>query len=204
MKKSVPSKDETALLEPITGLPIERIHVPATREEFAAATAEIMAAGFVGFDTESKPTFRVGEVSDGPHIVQFALPTKAFIYQVHRMEGRDFLNNILQSEKVAKVGFGLKSDNGQILAKLGITLKAVLDLNDVFRRDGYRGDMGVRAAVGVVLNQRFNKNKSITTTNWSLQELGPKQLLYAANDAYAALKVYEAMEATQENLAPVE
>ena len=72
MKKSVPSKDETALLEPITGLPIERIHVPATREEFAAATAEIMAAGFVGFDTESKPTFRVGEVSDGPHIVQFA------------------------------------------------------------------------------------------------------------------------------------
>ena len=194
MSKAVPSKAETALLEPFAVLPLEHIHVPATREQFAAATAEILAAGCVGFDTESKPTFRVGEVSDGPHIAQFALPGKAFIFQLHHADCAEFLLAVLQSETVTKVGFGLKSDHGQIRAKLGITLKAVLDLNDVFRQDGYRGDMGVRAAVGAALNQRFNKNKSITTTNWALRELTDKQLLYAANDAYAALKVYEALE----------
>lgn len=196
MKKPVPSKAETSLLEPFIGLTLEGIHVPATREQFEAATAEIMAAEFVGFDTESKPTFRVGEVSDGPHIVQFALPSRAFIFQVHHEDGRACLIRILESERVTKVGFGLKSDNGQIRAKLGIALNAVLDLNDVFRQDGYRGDMGVRAAVGAVLKQRFNKNKSITTTNWALPQLTPKQLLYAANDAYAALKVFEALEPT--------
>ena len=73
MKKAAPSKTEIALLPPFAGLTLERIHVPAGREEFASATAEIMAAGIVGFDTESKPTFAVGDVSEGPHVVQFAL-----------------------------------------------------------------------------------------------------------------------------------
>lgn len=200
MKKSVPSKADTSLLEPFVGLPLEEIHVPADRAQFDAATAEILAESVVGFDTESKPTFRVGEVSNGPHIVQFALPSKAFIFQLHQADCREFLVRILLSTTVTKVGFGLKSDHGQIHAKLGVALNAVIDLNDVFRREGYRGDMGARAAVGVALNQRFNKNKSITTTNWSLPELTPKQLLYAANDAYAALKVFEALDRSVESL----
>ena len=67
MKKVAPTKDEIALLQPFAGLTLERIHVPASREDFAAATAEIKAAGIVGFDTESKPTFVTGDVSEGPH-----------------------------------------------------------------------------------------------------------------------------------------
>ncbi len=200
MKKRVPSKAETELLEPFVGLPLERIHVPANRQQFIAATTEILAQVVVGFDTESKPTFRVGEISDGPHIVQFALPTQAFIFQLHQADCREFLVRILLATSLTKVGFGLKSDHGQIHAKLGVALNAVLDLNDVFRRDGYSGDMGARAAVGVALNRRFNKNKSITTTNWALPELTSKQLLYAANDAYAALKVFEALDRSVESL----
>ena len=57
MKKVAPTKAEIALLEPFIGLTLERIHVPTSREEFASAAAEIKAAGIVGFDTESKPTF---------------------------------------------------------------------------------------------------------------------------------------------------
>jgi ribonuclease D len=76
----------------------------------------------------------------------------------------------------------------------------VLDLDSIFRKDGYSGDMGVRAAIGLVLNQNFRKSKSITTTNWSLRELSPAQLLYAANDAYAALKVYEGLQVTRPEL----
>ncbi|HEX5127566.1 MAG TPA: hypothetical protein VFW00_12550, partial [Rhodocyclaceae bacterium] len=151
MKKKGPSKEVTALLEPFPCLELEQIYVPATREEFAAACMAIKAAGVAGFDTESKPTFRVGDVSAGPHIVQFAIADKAFIFQLHREEGHAFLIDLLQSEDVLKAGFGLQSDRGQIQAKLGVPLGAVLDLDSVFRKDGYSGDMGVRAAVGIVL-----------------------------------------------------
>jgi ribonuclease D len=200
MKKVAPSKADTALLRPFIGLTLEHIHVPATNAQFAAATAEIKASAIVGFDTESKPTFVTGDISEGPHIVQFALQNKAFIFQLHQADCRPYLIELLQSEDVLKVGFGLQSDRGQIHAKLGIRLNAVLDLNSLFRKEGYRGDMGVRAAVGIVLNQKFHKSKKITTSNWALPHLTSNQLLYAANDAFAALKVQEALNRSRGDL----
>jgi ribonuclease D len=200
MKKTAPTKAEIALLEPFVGLTLERIHVPTTTEEFASATAEIKAAGIVGFDTESKPTFVTGDVSEGPHVVQFALHDKAYLFQLHRADGHPFLIELLQSEQLIKVGFGLKSDRGHIFAKLGVHFNAVVDLNTVFSMDGYHKEMGVRAAVGLVFKQRFPKSRHVTTSNWSQLQLTPQQLLYAANDAYAALKVLEALNLTREDL----
>jgi ribonuclease D len=200
MKKIAPTKDEIALLEPFAGLTLERIYVPATADEFASATAEIKASGIVGFDTESKPTFVAGDASEGPHVVQFALHDKAFLFQLHRAYGHSFLIELLQSEQVIKVGFGLKSDRGHIHAKLDAHFGAVVDLNTVFSMDGYHKEMGVRAAVGLVLKQRFAKARHVTTSNWSQPQLSPKQLLYAANDAYAALKVLEALNLRREDL----
>ncbi|MBI5890818.1 MAG: 3'-5' exonuclease domain-containing protein 2 [Nitrosomonadales bacterium] len=200
MKKIAPTKDEIALMAPFVGLALDRIHVPETGEEFAAAAAEIKAAGIVGFDTESRPTFVTGDVSDGPHVVQFALHDKAYLFQIHRVIGHPFLIELLQSEDVLKVGFGLKSDSGHIYAKLGVRFGGVVDLNAVFSKAGFRKEMGARAAVGQMFNQRFAKSKRITTTDWSQHKLSPQQILYAANDAYAALKVLEALNLPREVL----
>lgn len=200
MKKEAPTKPQIALMEPFVGLTPEQIHVPASKEEFESAAAAIRAAGIVGFDTESKPTFVVGDVSEGPHVVQFALHDKAYLFQVHRAEGMPFLLDLLHSDEVIKVGFGLKSDSGQIFKKLGVRFGGVVDLNEVFSMRGYRKEMGARAAVGLVFDQRFAKSKKITTTDWSQRELTQQQMLYAANDAYAALKVLEALDLRREEL----
>jgi ribonuclease D len=200
MKKFAPTKPEIVLLEPFVGLTLECIFVPTTKDEFASATAEIKDAGIVGFDTESKPTFVTGDVSEGPHVVQFALHDKAYLFQLHRAEGLPFLLELLQSEQLIKVGFGLKSDRGHIFAKLGVHFGGVVDLNTVFSMDGYHKEMGVRAAVGQVLKRRFAKPRHVTTSNWSQPQLTPQQMLYAANDAYAALKVLEALDLPREDL----
>lgn len=200
MKKIAPTKPEIALLEPFVGLTLERIHVPTTTEEFASATAEIKAAGIVGFDTESKPTFVTGDVSEGPHVVQFALHDKAYLFQPHRPEGLPFLIELLQSEQLIKVGFGLRSDRRHIFAKLGVHFNAVVDLNTVFSMDGYHKEMGVRGAVALIFKQRFAKARHVTTSNWSQRQLTPQQMLYAANDAYAALKVLGALAIPREDL----
>jgi ribonuclease D len=193
MNKVAPNKAEIALLQPFAGLALDCIHVPSSHAEFASATAAIKAAGIVGFDTESRPTFAVGEVSDGPHLLQFALTDRAYLFQIHHTEAHPFLIELLQSEQLIKVGFGLKSDGAHIHAKLGIKLGGVVDLNAVFRKDGYHKEMGVRAAVGLVFQQRFAKSRKVTTSNWAQQQLTPQQMLYAANDAYAALKVLLAL-----------
>jgi len=193
MRPIAPSKAETALLEPFEGLPLDCIHVPATREDFENAGREILAAGVAGFDTESKPTFAVGEKNHGPHVVQFALRDKAFIFQLHRRDCRSFVSDLLESPRVMKVGFGLQNDLGLIRSKFGVVPHAILDLEQVFRKKGYARQIGVRAAVGVVLGRSFPKSKSVTTSNWAAPDLTPRQRLYAANDAFAALRVMEAL-----------
>lgn len=198
--KTTPNKADIALLAPFIGLTLEHIHVPQTQAEFAAASADILAAGIVGFDTESKPTFVTGEVSEGPHVVQFSLHDKAYLFQPHHPESIPFLMELLRSEQLLKVGFGLKSDSGHIFKKFGIRFGGVVDLNSVFRKQGYNKEMGVRAAVALMFNQRFAKSKKITTTNWAQPELTAQQILYAANDAYAALKVFEALNLPRECL----
>lgn len=190
-----PTKSETALLPAFPGLSPDQIHVPTTRAECQNAADEILAAGIGGFDTEARPTFKVGQKSEGPHVVQFALTDKAFLFQLHRSECEKIAADLIASKHVLKVGFGLKNDHGQIRRRLGIPLNHVLDLDQVFRKLGYRGQIGVRGAMGALLKQGFKKSKSITTSNWALRELRPAQLLYAANDAFAALKIMEVLQA---------
>ena len=72
--------------------------------------------------------------------------------------------------------------------------------NTVFSMSGYHKEMGVRAAVALVLKQRFAKSRHVTTSNWAQPQLNPQQMRYAANDAYAALKVFEALDLPREDL----
>jgi 3'-5' exonuclease len=188
------SKAETALLPPFPGLPANRIHVPHTQAECEAAAQEILAAGVAGFDTEARPTFRAGEKSTGPHVVQFALTDKAYVFQLHRSDQLPIIASLIESERVLKVGFGLKNDHGQIRRRLGVKLHHVLDLDQIFRKRGHKDQIGVRRAMADILHLSFPKSKSITTSNWAAPELTPSQLKYAANDAYAALKIMEALK----------
>ena len=187
---SAPTKQESKLLAPFRGLLLNQIIVPCSKEEFLSAANEIINSEIVGFDTESKPVFKKDQKNDGPHVVQFSLMNKAFIFQLHHKHCLQYLLEIIQSDKVVKVGFGLKSDKAHIYNKFGVKLVAVLDLCTAFREKGYRGQIGARGAVAIVFNKAFNKSKRTSTSNWALHSLSQSQLLYAANDAYVALRVY--------------
>ena len=196
-RPTAPSKDDTELLPTFVGLTLAQIEVPATPAEIARAVVHLLSQRFVGFDTESKPTFAKGEAASGPHVVQFATLNRGYIFQVrhgetHR-ESHEALAALLQSQTMVKVGFGLKSDRGHIQRKLGAQPNAILDLTTYFKQLGYRNEVGVRGAVAMVLHQRFQKSKRVSTSNWANAVLSDSQLLYAANDAYGAICVLDAM-----------
>jgi len=94
---------------------------------------------------------------------------------------------------VVKAGFGLGDDRKRIIHKLGVEPAGVLELNTIFHQRGYRKDMGVKGAVAVLFNQRFIKSKKAATSNWANARLTEAQLIYAANDAYAAIRVFDAL-----------
>lgn len=190
MQKTIPTLLETRQLPYFPDLTLDKIVIPATADDFAAALLYIKAARVVGFDTESKPVFEKGAPNDGPHLVQFACEDKTFIFQLNNPESHNPLLYLLSSEEIQKVGFDLGADRKLILKKFGILPRGLVDLCHAFRKKGYSNTVGIRAAVAIVFNQQFHKSKQITTSNWSAGQLSDKQRLYAANDAFAALRVY--------------
>ena len=190
---ATPDKEAIALLQPFEGLALSQIQLVASAEHARQALQALAKERVLGFDTESKPTFARNEASDGPHIVQLATAGQGYVFQLLDAGCRQALAQLLESPSIIKAGFGLGDDRRRIVSKLGVDLQGVLDLNTVFHQRGYRKDMGVRGAVALVFNQRFLKSRKATTSNWANPRLTPSQLSYAANDAYAALRVYEAL-----------
>ncbi len=188
-----PGKEQIELLDPFERLSLGQIRVISTAPQAMSALQELDGVTALGFDTESKPTFAKFEASTGPHIVQLSTLDRAYIFQLEDAECRRAVALLLEAHGVIKAGFGLGDDRRRIISKLGVDPQGVLDLNTVFRERGYRKDMGVRGAVAVVFNQRFIKSRKATTSNWANTQLQDSQIIYAANDAYAALRVFKAL-----------
>jgi ribonuclease D len=188
-----PDKEAIALLPVFDRLGLERIALITTGAQAKEAFARLQDAPAWGFDTESKPTFKVGEVSDGPHIVQLATPQQAWVFQLFDPHCRAVVAELLALKTATKAGFGLGDDRRRIISKLGVEPAGVLELNTVFRERGYRKDMGVKGAVAVLFGKRFIKSKKAATSNWANPRLTEAQLVYAANDAYAAIQVFDAL-----------
>ena len=156
------------------------------------AQAALMASDAIGFDTESKPTFRKGEVATGPHLVQLASDERAWLFPVSSRVDRSILQAILEAPAVLKIGFGLGNDRSALKSRLGIELANVLDLGEVLRGPGHRGTVGAKVAVAHFFGQKLQKSKKTGTSNWASPQLNERQLLYAANDAHVALQLYRA------------
>lgn len=192
-RRAIPDKDQIALLEPFERLGLDRIRLVTTAGQARDAHSELAAAPAWGFDTESKPTFFKDQVSQGPHVVQLSTTDRAWVFQLHDLECRAVVADLLALPGIVKAGFGLGDDRKRIAGKLGVEPAGVLELNAVFRERGYRKDMGVKAAVAVLFNRRFIKSHKATTSNWANHRLTDSQLIYAANDAYAAARVFHAL-----------
>jgi ribonuclease D len=176
------------------------VRLVRTAADAEAARAALLACDALGFDTESRPTFRKGEASTGPHLVQLADERHAYLFQIPErwpadtspdvaLPGLSVLRAVLESEAILKVGFGLGDDLRRLRAKLGIDTRHVLDLATALRR-GERNAWGAKTAVARFFGQQLQKSRKITTTNWALPRLSERQLLYAADDAHVALRIY--------------
>ncbi|MGV7209946.1 3'-5' exonuclease [Oxalobacteraceae bacterium A2-2] len=184
---------DPASLPPYQGISLAQVRLVRTEQEAQAAQAELLARDAIGFDTESKPTFRKGEKSTGPHLVQLSTDETCYLFQIGEQAAPHVLavlRAVLLPEAPLKVGFGLSDDLKRLDAKLAIPAAGVLDLSVALRTPGQRHDLGAKTAVAKFFGLALQKSKKISTTNWSLPRLNDKQLLYAADDAQVALRVY--------------
>jgi ribonuclease D len=180
--------------ESLAELPIRRYEGPVslvkTRPELADARADLRGERVVGLDTETRPSFKKGEVHL-PCLVQAATARAVYLFQLSRLEVFPALAELLASPAVVKAGVGLAYDLIQLKKVFPLTVENMVDLGVVARRRGL-GQSGVRNLAGMLLGFRIPKGNR--TSNWAAPRLSPAQITYAATDAWACRELYLCFE----------
>jgi ribonuclease D len=180
--------------EAINALPIRRyegeVHLIATPAELERAAADFAAERVVGFDTETRPAFRVGERYP-PALVQAASAHAVYLFPLARLDCSAVLAALLGSATV-KAGVGLADDVRALRSVFDFTPAALVDLGEVARRHGVERS-GVRALAALFLGIRIPKGAK--TSNWAARRLSSAQVAYAATDAWACRELYLRFEA---------
>jgi ribonuclease D len=174
----------------LADLPIRRyegtVSLVATAKELEQARADLRQERVVGFDTETRPSFKKGE-HHLPCLVQAATARAVYLFQLSRLDVFPALVELLARGETVKAGVGLAHDMRQLKLVFPFTVNNVLDLGVVARRRGL-GQTGVRNLAGILLGFRIPKGNR--TSNWATPRLSPAQITYAATDAWACRELY--------------
>jgi ribonuclease D len=181
-----PTKEQIRALPLYVGLGLVDIKIIENELDAANALIALKDEVCLGFDTESKPIFRKGEISPGPTLIQLSTESKAFLFPTRFPSAVSSAMQILSNPNIKKVGFGIKGDNKELRTKLNIDIVNTEDLS-VRLKDlvGEKNSIGARAAVAMVL--KFRLGKGAQKSNWGAYPLKKNQILYAANDAHSAI-----------------
>ena len=172
----------------------QQIHIEVVQpSEFDAVVARLLAEPVLGFDTETRASFERG-VQHPLSLIQIATADACYLFQ-HAILGEQFtqLKTVLEDENILKVGVGLRSDAQALKRQWGINVTSKLDLNWALAQLGAEKEMGTRQLVATLLSTRIDKPKKITLSNWQHVPLSGAQIDYAAADALAALKCFNAL-----------
>ena len=184
MSASAPTREE------INELPIRRyegpVHLVGSAAELAQAMADILQESALGFDTETRPSFRVGE-GYPPALAQLATARAVYLFRLQRFDCSAALAQILSSAHIVKAGVGLADDLRQLRKSFAFTEQALVDLSAVAKRQGL-AKTGVRTLAAAFLGFRIPKGSK--TSNWATPRLTAQQVAYAAMDAWACRELY--------------
>ena len=126
---------------------------------------EIEVTPFIGFDSEQKPTFKKGQASHGVSLIQLATKTKCYLIHTKQIKNLQPLINLLENNKIIKVGTGLKGDNEALLRQFNLRLKSTIDLETVFKKLSAKNQIGAKKAASIILNENLQKSKNMSRSN---------------------------------------
>ena len=174
----------------VNALPVGRyegeVVMVETHRDFERAWEDLAAEASVGWDTETRPAFRVGE-SYLPSLVQAATARAVYLFPLARRDFSKVVGGLFAEPTIVKAGISVADDLKKLKAVFPFDEASVLDLGHVAKRHGMK-QTGLRNLAGVFLGMRITKGAK--TTNWAAPRLTAQQVSYAATDAWACRELY--------------
>lgn len=180
--------------EALANLPIEvfggKIVVVDTLEKADLACDILSKESIIGFDTETKPSFKKG-VNHKVALLQLSTDDTCFLFRLNVIGIPPRVVDILNNENIKIIGLSLKDDFAALRKVASFSPNNFIELQALAKKYGIE-DMSLQKVYGILFNKRITKGQRLT--NWEASKLTEAQQMYAAIDAWACLRIYKELE----------
>lgn len=179
------SKDILASLPAAScSVPIRLVDTPQEAEY----AAEILSqSDIIGFDTETRPSFRKGQHFNVA-LMQLSTRTECFLIRLNHIGLPEAIRSILENKNILKIGLSIKDDFNSLHKAYELNPDGFIDLQAFVKQFGIV-DNSLSRIYAILFNQRISKGQRLS--NWETDHLSQHQQEYAALDALACITIYD-------------
>lgn len=179
------SNEQTALLPAVEFR--GEIRIVEHERDIAAACKTLAEQPVIGFDTETRPSFRPG-VTFRVSLLQLSTPTVCYLFRLNKIPLAKPILQLLEDRRVLKIGADVAGDLRSLRQIRHFRDGGFVDLQGIAPEWGI-GEKSLRKLSAIVLGRRVSKAQRLS--NWEATTLTDKQQLYAATDAWVCTRIYE-------------
>lgn len=179
------SNEQTALLPAIEFR--GEIRIVENERDIAAACKYLAEQPVIGFDTETRPSFRPG-VTFRVSLLQLSSPEVCYLFRLNRIPLDKAILQLFENKRLLKVGADVAGDLRSLRQIRHFRDGGFVDLQSIAPEWGIE-DKSLRKLSAIVLRQRVSKAQRLS--NWEAATLTDKQKLYAATDAWVCTAIYD-------------
>ena len=177
---------------PVICFPGEVIIVDEANK-ISEALAYLRAHDILGVDTESRPSFKRG-VHYPTALVQIATEERCYLFRLSHIGMPQELASIFTDSSICKVGLAFKDDINGLRHLRNFKPNNCVDLQSIAGKWGIL-DLGLQKMYAICFGRKISKTQQLT--NWENAQLTPEQARYASTDAWATLRIYKELMATE-------
>lgn len=170
-----------------------KIYVVDHHYEVENAVAYLSTKPALGFDTETKPSFKRGQVNNVA-LLQLATEDECFLFRLNKIGYPDVLEELMSNDSIKKIGLSLRDDFAALRKRTGKKPENFIDLQLFVDKFGI-DDNSLQKIYAIIFGKKISKSQRLS--NWEAAELSPAQQSYAAIDAWACLKIYNHLTQTK-------
>lgn len=164
-----------------------RIVVVISEEEAEKAVEYLLTQEILGFDTETRPSFKKGEGMNKVALLQVSTLDTCFLFRLNRIGMPASILKLLSDKTVTKVGLSWQDDLMQLKRRKKFTSGTFVELQKMVKEFDI-ADMALQKLYANVFGGKISKSQRLT--NWEADVLNEKQQVYAATDAWACVRLF--------------
>jgi ribonuclease D len=159
----------------------------------------LLGAELLGFDTETKPTFRKGG-KNPVSLLQLSTGDLSVLFRINKIGFPEGLINLLSDPDVIKAGVAVHDDIRFLKGVKKFTPGGFVDLQNFVKDFGIESS-GLKKLTAIILGFRISKRQQVT--DWEAEQLTEAQQIYAATDAWVCHQIYKKLETGSRKLCSI-